>query len=52
MLCTTANYKLHALRGIRKYLTLKKAKLLYNTFINSQFKYASVIGCSAVKMII
>ena len=43
MLCGTANYKLHALRRIKKCLTVKKAKLLYNTFINSQFNYASVI---------
>ena len=43
MLCSTANYKLHALRRIRKYLTLKKTKLLYNPFINSQFDYASVM---------
>ena len=42
-LCSTANYKLYALRRIRKYLTLEKAKLLYNAFINSQFNYASVI---------
>ena len=43
MLGSTANYKLHALRRIRKYLTLQKAKLLYNAFINSQFNYVSVI---------
>ena len=43
MLCSTANYKLHALRRIRKYLTLEKTKLLYNAFINSRFNYASVI---------
>ena len=43
MLCSTANYKLNALRRIRKYLTLEKTKLLYNAFINSQFNYASVI---------
>ena len=43
MLCSTANYKLHALRRIRKYLTPVKARLLYNAFINSQFNYASVI---------
>ena len=43
MLCSTANYKLHALRRIRKYLTLEKAKLPYNAFINSQFNYAYVI---------
>ena len=29
------SYKLHALRRIRKYLTPDKAKVLYNTFINS-----------------
>ena len=43
MLCSTANYKLHALRRIRKYLTPEKARLLYNAFIISQFNYASVI---------
>ena len=43
MLCSTANYKLHSLRRIWKYLTLEKAKLLYNAFISSQFNYASVI---------
>ena len=43
MLCSIANYKLHALRRIRKYLTLEKTKLLYNAFINSQFNYASMI---------
>ena len=30
MPCSTAYYKLHALRRIRKYLTLEKAKLLCN----------------------
>ena len=34
-LCRTANYKLHALRRIRKYLSLEKAKLLWKAFINS-----------------
>ena len=43
MLCCRANYKLHALRGIRKYLTLETSKLLYNAFINDQFNYASII---------
>ena len=38
-LCRTANYKLHALRRIRKYLFLEKARLLCNAFINSQFNY-------------
>ena len=39
-LCRTANYKLHALRRIRKYLSLEKAKLLCNAFTNNQFNYA------------
>ena len=43
MLCHRACYKLHALRRIRKYLTLGKSKLLYNAFINNQFNYASII---------
>ena len=43
MLCSTANYKLHALRRIRKCLNVEKTNLLYNAFINSQFNYASVI---------
>ena len=43
MLCCRANYKLHAIRRIRKYLTLEKSKLLYNAFINNQFNYASII---------
>ena len=32
-----------ALRRIRKYLTVEKAKLLANAFINSQFSYAPLI---------
>ena len=39
----TANYKLHALRRIRKYLSLEKGKLLCNAFINSQFNYALLV---------
>ena len=35
-LCRRASYKLHTLRRIRKYLTVEKAKLLVNAFINSQ----------------
>ena len=42
-LCSTAQYKLHALTHIRRYLTLDKAILLGNTFINSQFNYAPLI---------
>ena len=43
ILCSTANYKLHALSRIRKYETLEKVKVLYNAFTNSQFNYTSVI---------
>ena len=39
----TAQYKLHTLRRIRKYLTLDKAKILGNAFIDSQFNYAPLI---------
>ena len=42
-LCRTANYKLHALRRIRKYLPLEKTKLLCNAFIDSQFNYAPLV---------
>ena len=42
-LCRTAQYKLHDLTRIRKYLTLNKAILLGNAFINSQFNYAPLI---------
>ena len=42
MLCHRASYKIHALRRIRKHLTLEKLKLLYNAFINNQFNYASI----------
>ena len=42
-LCRTAQYKLHALRRIRKYLTLDKAKHYGNAFIDSQFNYATLI---------
>ena len=42
-LCRNAQYKLHALRRIRKYLSLEKAKILGNAFIDSQFNYAPLI---------
>ena len=42
-LCCTADYKLYALRRIRKYLFVEKAKLLCNAFINSQFNYAPLV---------
>ena len=34
-----ARYKLNALRPIRKLLTIEKAKILGNVFIDSQFNY-------------
>ena len=34
-LCCNPQYKLHALRQIRKFLTLQKGKLLGNSFIKS-----------------
>ena len=38
-----AQYKLHALRRIRKFLTIEKAKILGNAFIGSQFNYAPLL---------
>ena len=38
-----AQYKLHALRCIRKFLTIEKAKILGNAFIDGQFNYAPLI---------
>ena len=38
-LCRRASYKLHTLRRIRKYLTVEKAKLLENVFINRQLNF-------------
>ena len=35
-----AQYKLHALRRIRKFLTIEKAKILGNAFVDSQFSNA------------
>ena len=35
-----AQCKLHALRCIRTFLTIEKAKMLGNAFIDSQFNYA------------
>ena len=35
--------KLHALRRIRKFLTIEKAKILGNAFVDSQFNYVPLI---------
>ena len=42
-LCRNDQYKLHALRRIRKYLSLEKGKMLRNAFTDSQFNYAPLI---------
>ena len=42
-LCRNAQKKLHALRRIRKHLSLGKAKTLGNAFTDSQFNYAPLI---------
>ena len=49
--CQTGSYKLHALRWIRKYLTLEKARVLENAFVDSQFHYASLIWMFCNKII-
>ena len=48
-LCRRASYKLQTSIRIRKYLTVEKAKLLANVFINSQFNYAFLIWMFANK---
>ena len=48
-LCRRASYKLHTSHRIRKYLTVEKAKLLANAFINSQLNYAPLIWMFANK---
>ena len=51
-LCGKASYKLHALQRIRKYLSVDKASLLANAFIDSQFNYALLISMLAGKTLI
>ena len=43
------SHKLHALRRIRGYLSLEKARILANAFIDSQFIYATLIWMFAGK---
>ena len=47
-----ASDKLHALRRIRGYLTVEKARILANAFIDSQFNYAPLIWMFAGKTLI
>ena len=42
-LCRNAQNKLHALRRMRKYLSLEEAKILGNYFIDCQFNYPPFI---------
>ena len=51
-LCRKASYKLHALQRIRRYLSVHKARLLANAFIDSQFNYAPLIWMFAGKTLI
>ena len=51
-LCKKVSYKLHALRRIRGYLTVEKARILANAFIDSQFNYAPLIWMFAGKTLI
>lgn len=45
-LCGNKNYKLHALRRIKMYLTVEKVKLLGNVFIDCHFNCALLFACS------
>ena len=51
-LCRKASYKLHAFRRIREYLTVGKARIPANVFIDSQFNYAPSIWMFAGKTLI
>ena len=41
--CRTSQFKLHELRQMRKFHSVEKAKLLSNSFIESQLNYATLI---------
>ena len=51
-LCKKASYKPHALRRIRGYSTVEKARILANAFIDSRFNYARLIRVFAGKTLI
>ena len=51
-LLSKVSYQLHALQRIRRYLSVGKARLLANAFIDSQFIYAPLIWMSAGKTLI
>ena len=41
--CRKAQYKLHAFRRIRKFLTIEMAKILGNAFVDNHFNYALLL---------
>ena len=43
-LCRKPQYKLHALRHVRKPLTIEEAKIISNVFIESKFNYAPLLS--------
>ena len=47
-----ASYKLHALQRIRRYLSVDKARMLANAFIDSQFNYAPLVWMFAGKTLL
>ena len=51
-LCKRASFKLHALRRIRKYEGIEKARILANAFTESHFNYAPLIWMFASKIAI
>ena len=51
-LCQATLYKLHALRRMKKYLTLDKNRVLANTFVDSQFNYAPLVWMFFKKLFI
>ena len=48
-ICRKVFYKLHDLRRMPNFLTVKKSKMLANAFINSQFNYPPLVWMFAGK---
>ena len=44
-----AQYKLHVLRRMRKFLAIEKAKILGNVFIDNHFNYAPLLWMLCTK---
>ena len=51
-LCRKASDKLHALQIIRRYLSVVKARMLANAFVDSQFNYALLVRMFAGKTLL